>query len=73
MYNDRHNFFYSGGMGTIYLEILKSLSKNKNLIITCSDKERGVVILNKSDYINKMLFIPSDASKFLNISEPLIN
>ena len=35
-------------------ETLKSLANDESIIITKPDKGRGVVIMNKSDYINKM-------------------
>ena len=43
---------------------LVSLSKNKDIIITCPDKGSGVVILNKDDYLRKMEDILSDTTKF---------
>lgn len=53
-------FFYHSD-----LSLLKRLSCNPDLIITRPDKGRGVVILNRSDYITKMSHILSDSSKFL--------
>ena len=46
------------------LQLLKNLSKNINLIITRPDKGRGVVILNKKDYIDKVTAVISDTTKF---------
>ena len=46
------------------LQAIKSLRSNKAILITKPDKGYGVVILNKSDYVNKMECILSDTSKF---------
>lgn len=40
------------------------MNSNKTLIVTSPDKGRGVVLLNKDDYIEKMNNILSDPSKF---------
>ena len=47
-------------------EILKKLGENESLHVTRPDKGRGVVIMNKADYINKMENILSDATNFEN-------
>ena len=46
------------------LQAIKSLRSNKAIQITKPDKGPGVVILNKSDYVNKMECIFLDISKF---------
>ena len=43
---------------------LKTLSKNKSIIITRPDKGNGVVLLDKEEYIHKVNVILSDSSKF---------
>ena len=43
---------------------LKTLSKNKDLIIQKSDKGNSIVLINKSDYLDKMYNILSDSKKF---------
>ena len=43
---------------------LKSLSKNKNIVIMKPDKGSGIVILNRADYITKMEEIVNDSTKF---------
>ena len=43
---------------------LNSLHSNENIVITKPDKGSGVVILNKNDFIDKMLVILDDPSKF---------
>ena len=47
---------------------LKSLSKNKNLIIQKLDKGNSIAIIDKSDYHEKMRNILSDSSKFSQVS-----
>ena len=47
---------------------LKSLSKNKNLIIQKSDKGSSIAIIGKSDYFEKMRNILFDSSKFTQVS-----
>ena len=46
------------------ISILKNLSQDKSIVICRPDKGRGVVILNKRDYISKMNNILSDTTKF---------
>ena len=48
-------------------DAIKSLRSNDKIIISKPDKDSGVVILNKSDYITKMNLILNDASKFQQI------
>jgi Reverse transcriptase (RNA-dependent DNA polymerase) len=43
---------------------LRSLAKNKSIIITRPDKGRGVVIMDRADYIQKMNTILDDISAF---------
>ena len=49
--------------------ILKKLRDNKNIIICRPDKGNGVVIIDKSIYIRKMLELLNDSSKFRKINE----
>ena len=46
------------------LKILKDLGKNEKIITCPPDKSRGVVIMNKADYVNKMDAILADSTKF---------
>ena len=48
-------------------DTLKSLIRNKELIIQKADKGNAVVILNRKDYISKMKLILADTSKFKKI------
>ena len=43
---------------------INSLRKNNDIIVTKPDKGSGVVLLNKSDYVDKMNKILDDQSKF---------
>ena len=47
---------------------LKTLSKNKDLIIQKSDKGNSIVLINKSDYFDKIYNIPSDSKEFVKSS-----
>ena len=48
-------------------DALKSLIRNKELIIQKADKGNTVVFLNRKDYISKMKLILADTSKFKKI------
>ena len=48
---------------------LKSLSKNKILIIQTSEKSNSIAIIDKSDYLEKMRNILPDSSKFIQVSK----
>ena len=50
---------------------IRSLASNKNIIVSKPDKGKGVVIINKSDYMCSMDKIVSNDSKFLKVSENL--
>ena len=47
-----------------HLDALKELRTRDDILITKPDKGAGIVLLNRSDYINKMTCILNDASKF---------
>jgi hypothetical protein len=51
------------------INILKDLKSKSDIIICRPDKGRGVVLLNKVDYINKMNNILLDTSKFRKLSD----
>ena len=46
---------------------MKTLANNKNLVINSPDKGRGVVIMNRDDYLQKMLQILNNSSKFIKL------
>ena len=50
--------------------VLKLLSKNEDIVICRPDKGKGIVLLNKTEYIQKMDQILSDTSKFTFIGPP---
>ena len=53
----------------VRLEMLKKLKEDKNIIFAKPDKGRGIVILDRVDYVSKVMEILNDSSKFrlLNI------
>ena len=53
-------------------QYFKSFASNKDIIITKPDKGRGVVIVNKINYINSMKAIISDRSKFIPFDESMV-
>ena len=50
------------------MKVLDNLKKDKNLHVTRPDKGKGIVILNKVDYLNKTKEILDDDSKFEKIN-----
>ena len=46
------------------LNLLRNLSKNKELIICKPDKGNGVVLLDRKDYVDSMMNILNDQTKF---------
>ena len=54
-------------------DILKKLSKNKDLVVCRPDKGKGIVLLNRNDYVQKMENILSDNSKFSFVGSPVFN
>ena len=47
---------------------INSLRKNDGIIITKPNKGSSVVLLNKSDYVDKMSKIRDDQSKFIRLA-----
>ena len=54
-------------------QILKRLSKIKDLVICRPDKGKGIVLLNRHNYVTKMNDILSDTTKFNEIGPPQFN
>ena len=52
-----------------HFEIAQCLKRNSDILITRPDKDAGVVILNRTDYITKMPTILDDTTKFLKIGD----
>ena len=50
------------------ISALNTLSKNKDLLILKSDKDNSMVLIDKSDYLDKMCNILSDSKKFVQSS-----
>ena len=50
------------------IEILKNLNKIPNLIISRPDKGKGVVLVDRTDYLHKMNTILEDTTKFTEIT-----
>ena len=50
-----------------HYEALRDLRSNKNIVIVKADKDGSCVILNKADYVSKMMEILGDETKFKRI------
>ena len=50
---------------------LKQLASNKNIIVCKPDKGRGVVLIDRVTYTNKMINIVNDTSKFIKLTESI--
>ena len=46
------------------MDAIRELTTNSDLVITKPDKGAGTVLLNKSDYVAKMMDILDDRTKF---------
>ena len=53
------------------ISCLKQFSSDKSIVVSKPDKGKGIVITNKVDYINSMLTIISDSTKFSLIDESI--
>ena len=53
------------------IQTLKDLSSNPDLIISRPDKGKGVVLVDKNDYVRSMESIIDDRSKFLPLDIPI--
>ncbi|CAF4387530.1 unnamed protein product [Rotaria sp. Silwood2] len=52
-----------------YRKLLQKLKEDTSIIITRPDKGRGVVLMDKHNYVNKIQSILNDSSKFSSLSE----
>ena len=50
---------------------LKQLASNNNIIVCKPDKGRGVVLIDRVTYTNKMINIVNDTSKFIKLTESI--
>ena len=67
-YNFKPHKIFSAVFKSDDMKLLKNLAKNAKIIVCRPDKGRGVVIVDKETYIDKMTQLISDSSKFENIT-----
>ena len=71
-----HNFSPSKVFSPIFsredVSLLRRFASDKSLVITRPDKGRGVVILDRPSYVEKMETIVSDHSKFSIVTDPIL-
>ena len=54
------------------VDLLRKFASDKSIVVTKPDKGKGVVILDRSSYNDKMETIVSDQSKFSVVTEPIL-
>ncbi|XP_076037506.1 uncharacterized protein LOC143022964 [Oratosquilla oratoria] len=64
----KHRSFGSGPLLTAELQAAMELRENKDIVIRRADKTNLFVILNRSDYIDKVESLLQDSSKFLRVN-----
>lgn len=64
-----YSFVYQFSWEKNHFQMTKLLKTKTDIYITRPDKYAGVVILNYSEYINKMLSILNDSSKFRKLGD----
>ena len=62
------NSIFTSRLNREFHKTLSNLHKNKSIKILKFDKGNGIVILNSSDYYNKLGCITNDVSKFKLLS-----
>ena len=67
-YNFKPHKIFSAVFKGDDMKLLKNLAKNAKIIVCRPDKGRGVVIVDKETYIDKMTQLIYDSSKFENIT-----
>ena len=55
-----------------HIKVLKSLLRDRDLLILRPDKGYGIVLLDRKDYLAKMNELISDGSKFESVKEDLL-
>ena len=55
--------------GKKHFEVIKNLKRNKDIVITRPDKGKGVVVLKRSDYVEKMMSVLSQKDKFEKLGD----
>ena len=66
-YANKENDLKAFSLGREHLKVLNDLRKNEKLVITRPDKGRATVVMNREDYVSKMMTILSDTSKFCRL------
>ena len=51
--------------------VLKELASDKDIVVSRPDKGRGVVIVNKADYVSSMTKMIEGNTKFSKVNEPI--
>jgi len=70
-YNFKSSKVFSSVFTRDDISELKKLGSNKNIVVCKPDKGRGVVIVDRADYVKSMLSIISDPTKFLPVDIPV--
>ncbi|CAF4535599.1 unnamed protein product, partial [Didymodactylos carnosus] len=74
IHNTQYELYRNRSAHNNYKEALNSLSADKSIIICKPDKGKGIVILDKSEYIEKMNAIVNDTATFKQITDdPTMN
>ena len=55
---------FTSPLNASHINALKNLSNNRDLVISKPDKGNGVALLNRHDYIEKMMLIINDKQRF---------
>ena len=64
------NFREGLNLPEIEYNILKPLSSNEDIVIQKTDKGNAIVVLYKNDYIQDMMSILNNTSKFSKVNIP---
>ena len=70
-YNFKKHKVFSSVFRPVDIKAIKNFASNPDIIICKPDKGRGVVILDKSTYIERITSIVSDATKFSVVDIPI--
>ena len=66
-YANKENDLRSFSLTREHMKALKDLRRNDTVVVTKPDKGRATVILNRADYVEKMMTILNDGSKFVKL------
>ena len=75
-----HKYFHSFNASKVFspifshsdVTLLRRFSSDKSIVVTRPDKGRGVVILDRDSYNEKMESVVSDKSKFSLVTDPIL-